>query len=74
MILDGKITSGPFFMPYPSSIDFELKAGSGTHQVVSVDADIVNNRDSLKGRVRVYGKLTGKDGDSVILAQRVEFL
>ena len=75
VILLGRVTMPPILSPgaFGGSIDFELKSGSGYHQVVSVEPDIVKKRDSLKGLIRVFGRLSSKDGDSVIMAQRVEY-
>ena len=73
--MDGKLTDGPYYSPgaYGGYVDFEFKSGAGLHQVVSTNEDIVKARSSLSGKMRVFGSLTSKDGDSVILAKRIEF-
>lgn len=74
VVITGRVQNGPHLMPgaFGGSIDFELKTKNGSHQVVSVEKEIVEGRRSLSGVIRVYGSLSSKDGDSVILAKRIE--
>lgn len=74
VVITGRVSDGPYLMPgaFGGSIDFELKTKNGVHQVVSVEKEIVDGRRDLSGVIRVFGSLSSKDGDSVILAKRIE--
>ena len=73
LIMTGNVTIKPIWAPgYNGSIDFEIKNREGFHQVVSVEPDIIKNRQLIKGRVKVTGKVVKRKEDWLIMAQRVE--
>ena len=75
VIIDGTVSSRVFIDQNGNrSIDFEIKNQDGHHQVISRDKDIIRNKDSISGRVKIFGKLQNLGDDGKIIAERIELL
>jgi hypothetical protein len=64
----------PIYFAKEPEFDFTVHDGRFEWQIFCRNREIHDGRAGIVGNVKVYGTMVQRDGDFVVMAERIEFL